>query len=139
MNKAMYKSLFCLPLLIVAFILVLLPDSASCTVAVDADQVMQVTFAYFDSTYFGYTNFAPLFTAVAATTALVLLAVYCFTRWYWFANAARHILFGGIVFSFMPLLFSYRHLTTVGVLITVTMVAELALIHFLIKEPNTNP
>ena len=76
MTKAMYKSLFCLPLAIFALILEFLSNGVIYNVAVEPGEVQLETFSYFDTTYFGYTNFAPLFTAIATGVALLFLAVY---------------------------------------------------------------
>ena len=130
----MYKRFFCLPLSIFIFVLTLLPGGAACNVTVGPEEVRQEVFSYFDTTYFGYTNFAPFFAAVAACIALVFLIVYCCTQWYWFGNAAKHFLFGGIVFAVMPLLFGVTFVSTIGILIAAAMIVQLALLHFLIKE-----
>ena len=136
MNKVLIKALLCLPLPILTLVLEFLPSGAICNVAEEPGEVLLETFSYFDTTYFGMTNFAPLFTAIATCVALVFLGVYCGTRWYWFANAAKHFVFGGIVFAVMPLLFAVHTFPTVGAWIAVSLIAELAVIHFLVGEPK---
>ena len=137
MDKSMYKRLSCLPLLIAALILTFLPSGVVCNLAEEPGQVRLETFSYFDTAHFGYTNFAPLFAAIAVCVALLLLGVHCFTQWYWFAKAAKHFVFGGIVFSFFPLLLGVHGFSTVSVLLTGFLIVELALIHFLVGEPTS--
>lgn len=137
MNQVLLKALLCLPLPIVTLILEFLPNGAVYNVAEEPGEVLLETFSYFDTTHFGLTNFAPLFTAIATCVALLMLGVYCGTRWHWFANAAKHFVFGGVAFSVIPLLFAVHAFPAVGAWISATLIAELALIHFLVGEPKT--
>lgn len=97
-------------------------------------------YSYFDLTPFGYANFAPLITAVITCIILLLLILYCITGKHRLAISARNILYVCTVFSLGPLVLGVSFFSVVGALITVTLIAELILLHSLVTKPeNKSP
>ncbi len=133
----MKKQLLYLLLPIMTLILEILPFGAVCNFALDGGEQLRQTFSYFDLTPFGYANFAPLITAIITCIIFVLLVVYCISCKQRFALIARNILCICIVFSLGPLVFGINFFSVVGAMITVSLIAELLVLHFTIKKPET--
>lgn len=128
----MKKRFLYLILPIITLILELLPYGAVCNFANPDGKPWRETFSYFDLTPFGYANFAPLITAVITCMIFVLLAVYLITGKPRLAVTARNILCVCTLFSLGPLIFGIRFFSVVGALITLSLIAELLLLHFTI-------
>ncbi len=91
-------------------------------------------YSYFSLIPFGWANFAPLITAIITCVILLLLIIYCITGKKRLAVAAKHVLCVCAVFSLGPLVFGINYFSVTGALITVSLIAELLLIHFTVKK-----
>lgn len=96
-------------------------------------------YSYFSLTPFGWANFAPLITAIITCVILVLLVIYCITGKQRLAVTARNLLCVCTIFSLGPLVFGINYFSVVGALITVSLIAELLLLYFTVKEPKKEP
>ena len=117
----------------VALILEILPFGAVCNFANPDGEPWRETFSYFSLTPFGYANAGPFITAVITCIVFVLLIIYCFTDKLRIAKIAKNILIAGVVTSLMPLLFGISFFSVTGAFITVTLLAQVLLIHFTLK------
>ncbi len=133
----MKKRILYLILPLVTLILEILPYGAVCNFASGPDQIHRETYSYFDLIPFGYANFAPLITAIITCIVLVLLVIYCITGKQQLAVMVKNILCACSVISLGPLLFGIRNFSLVGALITVSLIAELLLIHLTVKPSGT--
>lgn len=122
---------------IITLILEALPYGAVLNFANPEGEPWRESFSYFSLTPFGYANFAPFVTAIITCIAFALLVIYCITGKHRTAITARNILCVCVVFSLGPLVFGIRYLSVVGILITLSLIAELLLLHFTVKEPET--
>ncbi len=134
----MKKRLLYLILPIVTLILELLPYGAALNFkrpSVDGTTIghFRELYSYFDLMPFGYANFAPLITAVITCIILLLLVVYFITGKQRLVIVVRNILCVCAVISLCPLVMGIRFFSFVGALITVSLVAELLLLHLTIK------
>lgn len=134
----MKKRLICLILPIITLILEILPYGAVLNFmlpAVDGSPAgrFRELYSYFDMMPFGYANFAPFLTAITTCIILVLLLVYLLTGKGKIITIAEGFLCVGVVLSLCPLLYGIDFFSIVGALITVTLIAELILIQFIIK------
>ena len=93
-------------------------------------------YSYFDLTPFGYANFAPLITAVISCLVFVLVMIYFITGNARVAVKAKNILYVAAVISLGPLIFGIRYFSLVGGCITITLIAELLLLQFVVKKPT---
>ena len=130
----MKKRFLYLVLPIITLILEVLPYGAVCIFASSPTDRIRETFSYFDLTPFGYANFAPLFTAIITCLVFILLLVYCVKGNVRFAIKAKNILYVAIVMSLGPLVFGFAYFSLVGGFITVSLLAELLLLHFTMKN-----
>ena len=130
----MKKRLLYLILPIVTLILEILPYGAVCNFANPEGDPWRKTFSYFDLTPFGYANFAPFLTAIITCLIFVLMVVYCIRGNIRIAIKAKNILLVAVVMSFGPLVLGIRYLSLVGALITLSLLAELLLLHLSIKK-----
>jgi len=123
---------------IITLILEILPYGAVCNFARPAADGsighFRELYSYFDLTPFGYANFAPLITAVISCVVLLIVIIFCFSGKQKPAIIARNILFICTLFSSGPLLFGINYFSIVGALITISLVAELLLLHFAVKK-----
>ena len=119
---------------IITLILEVLPYGAVCIFASSPTDRIRETFSYFDLTPFGYANFAPLFTAIITCLVFILLLVYCVKGNVRFAIKAKNILYVATVMSLGPLVFGFAYFSLVGGFITVSLLAELLLLHFTMKN-----
>lgn len=125
----MKKRLLYLILPIITVILELLPFGAVCNFANPEGAPWRETFSYFSLTPFGYANFAPFLTAVISCVALALLVLHAMTGKRGLALSARNILAMATVVSMGPLTFGLSYYSLVGGLITVSLGAELFVLH----------
>ena len=130
----MKKRFLYLVLPIITLILEALPYGAVCVFAASPTDRIRETFSYFDLTPFGYANFAPLFTAIITCLVFILLLVYCVKGNIRFAIKAKNILYVATVRSLGPLVFGFAYFSLVGGFITVSLLAELLLLHFTMKN-----
>jgi len=137
----MKKRVVYLILPIITLILEILPYGAVCNFARPATDGtighFRELYSYFDLTPFGYANFAPLITAVITCIILLLVVIYCITAKLRLAITSRNILCVCIIFSLGPLVFGIRFFSVVGALITLTLIAELILLHIYIKSQKS--
>lgn len=141
----MKKKLLYLILPIVTLILEILPYGAVCNFmrppsGVNPDAPVghfRELYSYFDLTPFGYANFAPLLTAILTCAILVMLLIYLFTGKQGIASATKVMVGLGVLLSLCPLLFGISFFSVVGVLITVTLLAEFILMQFTMKKVPT--
>lgn len=113
---------------LITLILEILPYGAVCVFASSPTERIRQTFSYFDLAPFGYANFTPLWTAVTTCFILLLLVIYCITGKNSFAKKARNLLWICILFSFGPLVFGIQFFSLVGLLISLSLIAEIALL-----------
>lgn len=132
----MKKRLLYLILPIITLILEILPHGAVCNFANPEGEPWRKTFSYFDLTPFGYANFAPFLTAIITCLIFVLLTIYCIKGNINTAIKAKNILYIAIVLSLGPLIFGITYFSLVGGLITLSLIAELLLLQFIIKNSN---
>ena len=133
----MKKRFLYLLLPIITLILEILPYGAVCNFSDGPTSIIRKTFSYFSIIPFGYANFAPLITAVLTCVVLILLLLYCFTGKDNWATKSKIVLSIGAVISFGPLLFGIRYFSAVGLLISLGLIAELALLHFTLNLTDT--
>ena len=119
---------------LVTLVLEILPYGAVCNFANPEGEPFRKTFSYFDLTPFGYANFAPLITAVITCIVFLLVVIYCITGNPKWALKARNILCVCAVFSLGPLVLGVRFFSALGALITVSLIAELFLIHYTVRK-----
>ena len=131
----MKKRFLYLVLPIITIILEALPYGAVCVFASSPTERIRETFSYFDLTPFGYANFAPLFTAIITCIVFILLFLYFLKGNTVFAIKAKNVLYVATVISFGPLVFGFAYFSLVGGFITVSLLAELLLLHFTVKKP----
>ena len=136
----MKKRLSLLLLPLVTLLLEILPYGAVCNFARPATDGsighFRELYSYFDLTPFGYANFAPFLTAIITCLIFVLLTIYCIKGNINTAIKAKNILYIAIVLSLGPLIFGITYFSLVGGLITLSLIAELLLLQFIIKNSN---
>ena len=125
----MKKRLLYLILPIITLILEILPYGAVCNFKLPSADGTSIghfreLYSYFDLTPFGWANFAPLITAIITCIVLLILVIYCFTGKLKLARTAKNILCVGAVISFGPLLLGLHFLSVVGVLVSISLIAE---------------
>ncbi len=119
-------SLFIFP--IITLIFEILPYGAVCNFASEQDKIHRETFSYFNLTPFGYANFFPFLTALVTCAVLAVLIVYLFTGKELMISILKVLLLAGVILSLCPLLYGINYFSLVGVLITVTLIAESVLL-----------
>lgn len=124
----MKKRILYLLLPIITLILEILPYGAVCNFAMGPDQSKRELFSYFDLVPFGYANFAPLLTALGTCALLLVLVLYCLLGKKGLLAAAKMILCIIGALSFGPLLFGLRYFSVVGLLISLSLLAQLLLL-----------
>ncbi len=129
----MKKRLRCLVLPLVTLILEILPYGAVCNFArpsTDGEHIghFRELYSYFDLTPFGYANFAPLITAVITCIVILVLAIYCFSGKEALLRKAKTILVICTIISFGPLVFGIRFFSLVGLLISLSLIAEFVIL-----------
>lgn len=131
----MQKKRFLLLLLpIAALILEILPYGAVCNFAVSPEETMRQTFSYFSLTPYGYANFTPFITAVLTVIVFALVLIYCLTGKSKLKSAATGILIAACVLSFGPLMFGLSYFSVVGLLISLTLIAQVPMMKLLKTE-----
>lgn len=124
------KKLLYLILPIITIFLQILPYGAVCNFANPEGNPWRRTYSYFSLTPFGYANFAPLLTAIGTCVIAILLILYCFTGKDSIVKTAKVLLCVSVVLSLCPLVFGINYFSVVGVLVTITLIAELFLLYF---------
>ena len=125
----MKKRFLYLPLLIATLILEILPYGAVCVFAPSPTETVRETFSYFDPLPFGYANFAPLLTAIVTCAILALLVVYLFTGERRVMTVTKVMTGIAVLLSLCPLVLGVRYYSVVGAIITLSLVAELLVLH----------
>lgn len=131
---AMKKRFLYLILPIITLILEILPYGAVCIFAPSPTDRVRETFSYFNPTPFGYANFSPLLTAIISCLIFVLLLIYCIKGNIRTAITARNISLAAVVMSLGQLVFGIEYFSLVGGLITLSLIAELLLLHIAVKK-----
>lgn len=134
----MKDKLLILILPIITLILEILPYGAVCNFFNPEGDPWRVTYSYFDLIPFGYANFAPFITAIITCIIILILLINVFFDNKHIINIAKKILFITSMISLLPLLYGINFFSVVGGLITITLVAELFLIHFIYKSYFAN-
>ena len=132
----MKKRFLYLLLPIITLVLESLPYGAVCIFATSPTERVKETFSYFNMTPFGYANFAPLITAILTCVIFLLLIIFCIKGNVRMAIKAKNMLYVAIVTSLGPLVFGIEYFSLVAGLITLSLVAELLLLQFTIKNPT---
>ena len=137
----MKKRLPYLILPIITLILEILPYGAVCNFmrpSIDGTHIghFRELYSYFDLMPFGYANFSPLITAIITCIILAMLLIYLVTGKSHILTGVRFALCFGVIISLCPLLYGINFYSVVGALITVSIIAELLVIHFKIKKWN---
>ena len=130
----MKKRFLNLILPIITLVLEALPYGAVCVFSSSPTERIRKTFSYFDLTLFGYANFSPFLTAIITCIVFILLFLYFLKGNTVFAMKAKNILYVAAVMSLGPLVFGLAYFSVVGGFITVSLVAELLLLHFALKR-----
>ena len=130
----MKKRFVYLVLPIITLILEALPYGAVCIFASSPTDRIRETFSYFDLTPFGYANFAPFLTAIITCLIFILLFTYWLKGNTVFAIKAKNILYVASAMSLGPLIFGLDYFSVVGGLITASLIAELLLLQFKIRN-----
>lgn len=91
-------------------------------------------YSYFDLMSWGYGNVFPMLTACLTCVILGLLVHYCVKGSLGKVISIKAILGLAAFFSIFPMvLMGIKYITLVGVLVTITLIAELLLLQFTIK------
>lgn len=135
----MKKRFLYLLLPIITLILEILPYGAVCIFATSPTERIKETFSYFDLIPFGYANFAPLLTAILTCVIFLLLIIFCIKGNVRMAIKAKNMLYVAIVISLGPLVYGIEYFSLVAGLITLSLVAELLLVKFTIKNQSLHP
>ncbi len=130
----MKKRLLYLILPVITLILEILPYGAVLNFGNPEGDPLRKTFSYFDLTPFGYANFSPLITAVLTCIVLATLIIYCINGSLKAAKIVRVLLCVCSVLSLCPLVFGIGFFSVIGALITVSLIAELTVVHLHIKK-----
>lgn len=124
----MKKRLSCLILPIITLILEILPYGAVLNFARPSEDgsigYFRETFSYFDMLPFGYANFGPFITAILTCVALFLLVIYCLIGKRQLITVTKNIVGIAALSSCFPLLMGVKFLSIVGILISLSLVAE---------------
>ena len=129
----MKRRMMCLILPVITLILEILPYGAVCNFARPATDGsigrFRELYSYFDLTPFGYSNFAPFITAVTTCVIILILAVYCITGKKRLARTARNTLIVCFVVSLGPLAYGIDFFSVVGLIISLSLIGEAAVLH----------
>lgn len=128
------KKMLYLILPIITLILEVLPYGAVCNFANPEGEPWRKTYSYFDITPYGYANFAPFITAIITCIIFVLVVVFCLTGKQRPVRIAKVFLCACAVISLGPLLLGINYFSLVGIFITISLIAELLLLHFTIRK-----
>ena len=115
----------------IALILEILPYGAVCNFANPDGKPWRETFSYFSLIPFGYAHFAPFLTAVITCIICLVIALYCFNGSIKIKSVAKTLLFIAVVLSLCPLILGISFFSVTGAFITLSLAAELALLHFI--------
>lgn len=111
-----------------SLILEALPYGAVLNFANPEGESIRKTYSYFSLTPFGYANFSPFITALLTCAVTAILIFYCVTGKRTLLILTRNTFFLASVISLCPLFLGARSFTVIGALITVTLIAEAALL-----------
>ena len=114
-----------------ALILEILPYGAVCNFANPEGEPWRETFSYFSLVPFGYAHFFPFLTAVLTCIICGVMAIYCLNGSNKIKSAAKTLLFIGTALSLCPLVLGISFFSVMGAFITLSLAAELALLHFM--------
>lgn len=132
----MKKRFMYLILPIITLILEILPYGAVLNFANPEGEPFRETFSYFSMIPFGYANFAPLITAIMTCVILVMLVLFCFKGKKSIATKVKYVTGVAMVISCGPLLYGIKSFSVVGLLISVSLIAEFLLIHFTSRQAS---
>ncbi len=118
---------------VIALILEILPYGAVCNFTTGANEIIRETFSYFDLVPFGYANFSPFLAAITTCIAFSLLVIYLFVDKSRVLKAVKVLVCIGTVLSMCPLLYGINYYSLVGLLITVSLMAESILLFITTK------
>jgi len=131
----MKKRFMYLILPIITLILEILPYGAVLNFANPEGEPFRESFSYFSMIPFGYANFAPLITAILTCIIFMMLVLFCFKGKESIATKAKYVTGVAMVISFGPLLYGIKSFSVVGLLISLSLIAEYILL--IAKERNS--
>ncbi len=132
----MKKRLLYLILPIITLVLEILPYGAVLNFATSPEHQYQETYSYFSLIPFGYANFAPFITAILTCAVLIMLIIFCITGKQNLAKFTCILTCACAVISFGPLIFGFSYFSIVGVLISLTLIAEFLLLLLTNRSPK---
>lgn len=134
----MKKRFFCLLLPAITLVLEILPYGAVLNFGRPAEDgsvgYFRETYSYFDILPFGYANFAPMITGILTCITILFVVAYCFSGKNSSVVTGRRLCLVTAVINLCPLFYGVRYLSLVGILISVSLVAEAWLLTKEIKK-----
>lgn len=127
------KKLTYLILPIITIIFEALPFGVICNVPAVEGEAYNNKFSYFSSMPINYGNFAPFMTAILTCIFILLLLIYCFTNKKQLLNIAKYLVCASAGFA-LGALFGGIKITSIGIIITVTLILEAILIFVFDKK-----
>lgn len=118
---------------IITLALEFLPYGAVCNFSNPEGAPWRKTFSYFSLTPFGYSNFAPLITAVITCLIFALLIIFCVKGNTRLAIIAKNASYVATVISLCPLALGMSYFSFVAGLITLSLIAEALLLQLTVK------
>lgn len=115
------KKIIVLCLLVIAIVLELLPYGAVLTFGSPDGTRSRETYSYFDLKPYGFSNFAPLITAILTSVLLVMFIAYLFSNDDVLYNKIRGVSIAAAIVSFMPLLRGLENYSVTGFAISVVL------------------
>lgn len=130
------KNILYLILPLITLILELLPYGAVLNFANPEGEPWRETYSYFSLTPFGYANFAPFITAVMTCIMIILLMFYIFTEKNRLIVFTKRLVCICCVISLVPVMMGLNNFSIVGLFITISLIAQVLVLHFTIKNPT---
>ena len=127
----MKKRLVYLILPVITLILEIIPYGAVLYFGVgtgNGGTTVRELFSYFDLIPFGYANFAPMITGIFTCIAVLFLIRYWISGKKKVAIIARKLFLVTAVINLCPIFYGVRYLSFVGILVSVSLVAEAGLL-----------
>ncbi len=120
----------------ITLILEILPYGAVLNFANPEGNSWHRTYSYFSLTPFGYANFAPFITAIITCAIITLLVVILFVNKPCILRITKVLVCIGIALSLCPLFYGIDNYSIVGLLITISLIAELVLLFITMSKSS---
>lgn len=127
------KKLAYLILPIITIIFEALPLGVICNVPAVEGEAFNDKFSYFSSIPMDYNYFAPFVTAILTCIFTLLLLIYCFTNKKQLLNIAKYLVCTSAGFALGALFLGIK-ITSIGIIITATLILEAILIFVFDKK-----